>query len=242
MNMPLLRTCTAERVAYVNLASGIRPPESACRRNPYREWIGAQIRGDFFGYIRPGDPAAAAGLAFRDACISHVKNGIYGELFAAAAIAAAFVEEDPFAVIRAGLSQIPSGSRLAAAINAILAAWTAGAGESDLLESIHNEWNEAEPFDWCHVIPNALIVAVAVICGGLDVTRTLGIAVEAGFDTDCNAATAGSIIGAMRGAAAIPAAWTAPLNDRLKTGIDGFDLPRITDLAVRTVALSRTSW
>ena len=74
-HLPILHTWTAERVAYRNFVNRVEPPESAAFRNPYREWIGAQIRADFYGYAALGKPELAAELAWRDASISHVKNG-----------------------------------------------------------------------------------------------------------------------------------------------------------------------
>ncbi len=238
MNMPLLHACTAERVAYVNLSNGLLPPESASRRNPFREWIGAQIRGDFFGYVNPGNPQAAAAGAFKDAAISHVKNGIYGELFVAAMIAAAAVESDPERLVVAGLSQVPAGSRLALRIGETLATWRNGAKARDLTDAVQRNYHETNPFDWCHVIPNAIIVTASLLGGAMDFTRAIGIAVEAGFDTDCNAATVGSIVGMALGVDAIPTQWRAPLADRLKSGIDGYDLPKISELAAKTTAFA----
>ena len=87
--LPAGRTFTAERVAYRNLLAGLEPPHTARHRNPFREWIGALIRADVHGWTNPGDPAAAAEQAHRDAALTHTANGVYAAMFAAAVIAEA---------------------------------------------------------------------------------------------------------------------------------------------------------
>lgn len=237
-SFPMLLTCSAERVAYRNFAALIPPSDSARYCNPYREWIGAQIRADLYGWIHPGNPEAAAAMAWRDARVSHVKNGIYGALFAAAMNAAAFAAPEPAEAVRAGLRQIPESCRLAESINLVLDWHARGVSAEDAIDRIHILWNEADFFDWCHVIPNAMLVTAALLYGNGDFTRTIGLAVESGFDTDCNAATAGATLGVMLGAGALPRGWTDPLHDRIRSGVHGYPESAISELARRTAALA----
>lgn len=236
-SLPLLHTCTAERIAYLNLCKLYLPPQSALFCNPYREWIGAQIRGDLFGYVNPGDPDTASEMALRDACISHTKNGIYGEMFIAAIIAAAFVIKDIPTLIQVGLDYIPPQCRLAESIRLLLFLKEKGAGPEEAIKAIREQWDEENPHDWCHVIPNAMLVTTGLLYGNGEFADSLAFGIRYGFDTDCNAATIGSVLGVMKGAENLPNQWVAPLHDRLLSGVDGMGSVAISQLAQRTASL-----
>jgi ADP-ribosylglycohydrolase len=228
-------TFTAERAAYGNLVRGLNPPKTAQFMNPWREWIGAQIRADFWGYVNPGDPARAAEYAMRDALVSHTKNGVYGEMWVAAALAAALAGADMRGVLRAGLAVIPENSRLAEAIRNTAWWCQTSRGWEEALGHIRHTYGRYGPV---HTINNACIVVMALLFGVGDFGKTVSIAVMGGWDTDCNGATAGSIAGAMLGAKGIPAKWSAPLNDTLVCGLAGEGKLPISGLAARTVELA----
>jgi len=230
-HLPIEHVCTAERVAYRNFCLNLAPPASASYRNMYREWIGAQIRADFFGYAAPGRPELAAEYAWRDACISHVKNGIYGEMWAAAMLAAAYVLSDPGAVIQAGLAQVPRASRFTEAIQEVVA-WHAQSGSYEqAVLAIEGRWDESNPHHWCHTISNAQICAAALLWSEGDYATAISRAVLPGFDTDCNGATVGSVMGMMLGGAALPAKLVGRLHDRIQTGVQGY-----LDCSIRELA------
>lgn len=229
--LPFGTVCTAERVAYMNFIKMIDPPESASYQNPYREWIGAQIRADLWGWICPGKPEKAAEYAFRDASISHIKNGIYGEMWAAAMIAGAFAKDNMKEVVEIGLSQIPPKSRLYAAIKHIISLFESGKTFDEAVADIHSRWSENIGHDWCHTISNAEIVCTALLWGEGDFTKTVEYSVTPGFDTDCNGATAASVLGAALGAKALPSSWTKPINDTLETAIAGYNNVRVSEMS-----------
>lgn len=236
--MPILHTFTAERVAYRNLCLLIPPPASALHRNVHREWIGAQIRADFWGYSAPGDPELAAEYAWRDASVSHVKNGIYGEMWAAAMIASAFTTDDVEEIIESGLSQIPAKSRLAEEVREMIKWRKEGLSYDDAVRRIHSVWDEKRFHDWCHTISNARIVALGLLWGGGDFGDSIAKAVQPGFDTDCNGATVGSIMGVIHGASKIPGKWTRIFNDTLETGVAGYHRVSIKKMAEETQHLA----
>lgn len=82
------------------------------------------------------------------------------------------------------------------------------------------------------------MITAGLLYGDGDFTRTVALTVRGGLDTDSNGATAGSFAGVLCGAAAIPAQWTEPLEDRVRSAVFGFDGVRISELAARTVQLA----
>jgi len=193
--------CTAETQAYRNMVIRYRFPWArnlimaidwdwvATHHNPYREWIGAQIRADSWGYAAPGNPELAADFAWRDARLSHVKNGIYGEMFCAAMIAAGFAIADPLKVVEAGLAQIPSRSRLYKDMRETVEicrehGFLAMEFEA-VLDKIYARFGHYNPV---HTNNNAALVVAALLLGQDDFEKAIGIAVMGGWDTDCNGA------------------------------------------------------
>ncbi len=231
--LPAYQTYTAERQAYINLVNELPLEEVPLHLNPYREWIGARIRADFWGYVAPGCPERAGEFAYRDASLSHVKNGIYSEMFVAAMIAAAFATQDVVEIIRAGAAEIPARSREAEMIRDCLAWRRECASWEEAFERLTNRYyGKYHPV---HTVNNDAIVLNALLWGWPDFEKVVTIAVMQGMDTDCNGATAGSIWGAAFGAKALPAKWVEPLHDTLHSAVFGFAVNRIGELARRSL-------
>jgi ADP-ribosylglycohydrolase len=232
--LPYHQVFTAERATYRNLVAGVPLAEAARFQNPYREWIGAQIRGDVFGWVHPGGPRAAAVLAYQDASLSHTGNGIYGEMWVAALGAAAFGASSLRQAVIESLDHVPPRSRLAEAIRDVLDVYDSGASWDDTLAHIQHRYGH---YFIVHTINNAAVVVAGLLWGDHDYARTVGLTVQGAWDTDSNGATAGGVAGIFLGAQALPERFVTPLDDRVRSAVLGFDGCRISDLAQRTTRL-----
>jgi ADP-ribosylglycohydrolase len=244
---------TSERQAYRNLARRYNYQIDwfknldqidwhwvAVDQNPLREWIGAQIRIDSYAYAVPGWPEKAAEMAFNDARVSHVKNGIYGAMYCAAMIAAAFATDDPVKVVEIGLSEIPRTSRLHAEMRQVVEICRRHGMRASAFEAVLDEvWSLLGHYDPVHTNNNAGLVTAALLLGQHEYEKAITIAVMGGWDTDCNGATVGSIVGAMLGAKPLPAKWIAPLHDTLNSQVLGYHPIAISECARRGVAIAR---
>ncbi|MGK5696216.1 ADP-ribosylglycohydrolase family protein, partial [Streptomyces sp. URMC 128] len=221
--LPAGRTFTAERIAYRNLLTGLEPPHTARHRNPFREWIGALIRADVHGWTNPGDPAAAAEQAHRDATLTHTANGVYAAMFTAATIAqAATGRHDVHSCLRTGLTVVPPRSRLARAVHHAIQLGETHRDFDTVVDQLHA--THAPTHHWVHAVPNTALIAAALTHADGDFSGSICRAVSGGWDTDSNGATAGGIAGLLAAdPTALPDRWTAPLKNRLSTSIGDFN-------------------
>ena len=235
-HFPFTQIFTAERAAYRNLVHGMRAAGDGGARQPVpRMDRRADPRRRLGLCLARAAPISAAALAFQDASLSHTANGIYGAMWAAALIAASFTAADLPAALSASLASVPPRSRLAEALRHVIELHAQGLDWEAARDEIETAYGH---YSWVHTINNAAIVAAALLWGGEDFTKSVGLAVQAGWDTDCNGATVGSAFGARYGTAAIPERWVAPLNDHLRSALFGFDNSKISDLAERTAVLA----
>ena len=228
--------CTAEEIALDNLKRNVPAEKAGLKDNPYCEWIGADIRSDPWGYMAPGYPEYAADMAYRDAYISHRRQGIYGEMYFSAAIAAAFAVDDPVEALALGLTEIPKDCALAKAVRWAL---KVAPGIKDYQQARDAMEEKFKGMNRVHTINNACLTIWGITIGGKDVTKVIGETVAMGMDNDCTAATAGSIVGAVVGKRGVPEHWYKNFDNTVHSYLIGKRKFTITGLISRFTKQAR---
>ncbi len=221
-----------------NLARGLRPPVAGCFENYFVDEMGSPIRSEIWACLHPGDPQAAARLAWKDSVLDHAGGeGMYGEMFWAALQAAAFVESDPRTLIRIGLNMIPLSSHVARAIREAVWCHDHGKTWGEARERIVTQFGHVQP---CHAVPNHGFTIIGWLYGK-DFGDRLCKAVNCGYDTDCTGATLGATLGILGGTAGIPRKWSAVIGEQIVlhrfTGDCGAPAD-VAELTRRTIALT----
>lgn len=212
---------STEHTAYMNLTSGVDAPMSgsiALNGAEVAEQIGGQIFSDIWGLVAPNQSELAADLAARASSVSHDGNGIYGGQFVAGLVSLAFSESDPRRLMTEGLKLIPPDSEYARVVTAVL----------DFHQQHPDNWHDCYQFIYdnfgydkypgeVHIIPNAGIMAMGMLYGNGDFSRTIQITNMGGWDTDCNVGNVGAIMGVAVGLEGIETRWREPMDDILIT-------------------------
>lgn len=188
-----------------NVQRGIHPPYSGAYNNRvHQECMGCPIRAEIWGMVTPGNPELAAHFAGMDGTLDHIGNSVWAEKFWAAAISQALVCDSREKVFDAALSQIPSDCELAKIYHLVFHLF------DRKLEWQRCWWELIRRYghyDCTKVEVNFGLTLLSYLFGAGDLKQTIVTAINQGWDVDCTAATAGALIGALGGSAAMPADW-----------------------------------
>jgi len=225
---------TAEQVALDNIKAGHMPPASRWPGNPCGAWVGGQMRGEIHGLIAPLSPEVAAQYAFRDAAISHYREGLHGEIYAAVLVSLAFANLPIENLLRQALAFVPPNSPFTTVVE-------------QTIQSCHRygEWEgvaraierDMARYHWIHTLPNIACVIAGLILGKRDFERTILTTLACGYDTDCSVGQAAALLGTLLGAERLPAKWRDPIGEALDTYVLGFERIEIDTLTAWT-----TTW
>ena len=181
-----------------NYEKGIYPPESGRFCNDfYIQGMGCPIRSEIWACLYPAQPGKAADMSARDGCLDHEGESVYAERFFAALESAAFYESDLCKLIEIALCEIPADCKIRTLIADTLAWCREYEGVKQVLARILHKYGHP---DCTNLFQNIGITLAALLGGNMDLIKTSMDALNCGFDTDCTCATAGAVIGVIRGA------------------------------------------
>lgn len=220
-----------------NLRRGVPADLVGTFENPFHAAMGSPIRSEIWACLFGCDLESVAHYAALDASLDHGAEGIAGEvLFAvmqAAIIGGCPVEE---ASLRA-LDYLPPDCETIGAIKLVRENYLNGVEAwecwGQLLEQHGHE-------NFTHAPLNVALTLWALWYGGGDFEKSILLATNAGYDTDCTAATVGATLGMAIGAEQIPSRWSDPIGSAIYIGpgIIGINAPNtLEELTERTLAL-----
>jgi ADP-ribosylglycohydrolase len=202
-------------VALWNLRKGLIPPLTGVHNNAFTHGMGSPIRSEIWAALFPGQPLVAAHYAYHDASVDHDHEGIWGEIFLAAAEAQLFATPDTRQALKTGLGLLPESSPLKAALAELQCRHASGETyEQTRLWFLRDYGNN----NFTDCILNIGFTILGLLFGESDFEKSLLCAVNCGQDTDCTAATAGAWMGIILGAGGIPEKWRKPVGERIVIG------------------------
>ncbi|MGE5630429.1 MAG: ADP-ribosylglycohydrolase family protein [Caulobacteraceae bacterium] len=223
---------SAEDIALKNLLLGVMPPFSGRLNNPYKEWIGAQMRGSICGMVAPGQPLEAARLAWIDGQVSRSNNGIIGEVFNAVMTSLAFAERDIRKIVSDTIEMLPADSQYYSVVKFALETCKKAKDAEEAFIICEEKYKE---YNLVHAYPNAAIEVIALWFGEGDYNKTICLVGLAGLDVDCNAGQVGNIIGILNADKGIDPKWVEPLGKEFKTYIRNYNKISLSELVEWTM-------
>ena len=206
--------------ARYNILQGIMPPESGhWKNNAHADDIDFQIEADYAGIMAPGMVNTAVQYTDEIGHIMNYGDGWYGGVYVAAMYALAFIHDDIPFIVREALKTVPAESKYYKCMADVIRWWEQYPDNWHITWALANEkygydigcpsgLNSAFNID---AVINSAYIIIGLLYGGGDFFRTIDISTRCGYDSDCNPASAGGILGTILGFSGIPETWKQPI-------------------------------
>ena len=194
--------------AYLTRHADMLPPFTGMREfgNSFYWCTEAYIENDTLGMATPGMPNKAIELAEKFGSVTGDFDGIIWAKFGAALYALAYTETTAYDVVTKAAACLPDGSWPQEIYNTCLALYQTETNWRTAVTTVaamKRNVDESDNVQTLTDINNAIII-ISLLYGDNDYERTLKISSLAGYDGDCNAATATGIMGVIKGTAGTP--------------------------------------
>lgn len=210
----------ANKQAWYLMADAYSPPDTGSRTyNEHWYSIDSQITTEVLGGISPGLVQSAIDLAGRFAHVTNTGFAVHAAQFYSATYATAFFEPNVTRLVTEALKSVPTTSRTYQVVADVLSWYMEDANDGSLdwratRSRLYDKYQGSDSYgryyNWAESTINAGATVLAVLYGQGDFKNTVQIAVLAGWDCDCNAATAGGLIGIIKGFRNLPSDLTDP--------------------------------
>lgn len=194
--------------AYLTRHMDMLPPFTGMREygNEFYWCTEAYIENDTLGMATPGMPQKAVELAQKFSSVTGDFDGIEWAKFSAAMYAIAYTETSAYNVVTKASNSIRDDSWPKEVYNRCLALYQSGVTWREAVTTIASQKRNVAGSDNVQTLTdiNNAIVILALLFGQNDYLETMKIASLAGYDGDCNAATATGIMGVLKGTAGTP--------------------------------------
>ena len=207
----------ANRQAAWLIEDGAAPPQTgSIQSNMHWYAIDSQITTESLGSAAPGMRQRAADLAGQFGAVSNSGYSLHAAQYYAAMYSAAAIESDVETLVNKGLEVVPTTSRTHDVIQDVVDWYAADAADGTLdwrttqtlLYDKYGANTSASNYryrNWIESTVNTGATTMALLYGQGDFKETVEIGILAGWDTDCNAATAGGLVGMVKGYSQLPA-------------------------------------
>lgn len=218
-----------------NARRGVQTPVSGHFNNEFIDCMGSPIRSEIWAVLAPANPELAAYFAYQDAIVDHAGGeGVFGEVFFAALESMAFENDNLEAITNKALEFIPEDCITSRAVKDLIKYYKNNIDWISARQKLIDDYGTP---NFCFAPLNIAFTMLGLFYGE-DFSDKILKALNCGYDTDCTAATAGSILGILYGGKNIPEKWIEPIGTSIVTcpQVNGFKIPKdITELTERSI-------